>query len=169
MLESLTAETFTSRMKDVLVEWPLYRQLQFTGSVTHTHVSPGRDSFPGPRTSEYVVLPEQIEMLCSHCMKEQRWKLVQPHNNYPGAVFRMNSEHVKAVYVCRNCERSTATYHLLFSVNDDGGTVSKVGQFPALEREPSPILASAMDKGDLLLYRHALTCRNSNMGIAAVA
>ncbi|MGD1098688.1 MAG: hypothetical protein ABSB35_42765 [Bryobacteraceae bacterium] len=169
MTESLTPETFTERMKDIIVDWPLYRRFQFNGRVTRTHLSAGLG--PEPKSHAYATLPDQIEMFCSgsDCLKEQRWKLVEPHGNDVGRVFRVDREYVKVVYVCRNCERVTYTYWLFFALKKEGGVVIKVGQFPPLEREPSSVVASAMNEYDLLLYRHALTCRNSTFGIGAVA
>jgi hypothetical protein len=75
----------------------------------------------------------------------------------------------KFVFRCKNCEQVTVTYFLKISIDEKGGTIIKVGQFPPLERAPSAILAAVMDKTDKLLYRNALTCRNSNQGIGAVA
>ena len=81
----------------------------------------------------------------------------------------MDEGFVKVVYVCRNCGKAKATYFLLPVLQDGGGLIMKIGQYPALELEPPPLVAAGMEKGDLAMYRHALTCRHSNFGIAAVA
>jgi hypothetical protein len=167
--ETLTSETFTERMKEVIVKWPLYKQLLFSGSITRTHVSSATAPFPGGRTSEYALLPDEVETYCSVCRRDQRWKLIEPTGVYSGAVFRMDRVYVEVRFVCRNCERRTHTYFFFVSVGKNDGVIVKVGQHPALEREPSEVLRSAMEESDVVLYKHALTCRNSNFGIAAVA
>src|ERR1039458_6964127 len=150
MPESLIIQTFTDKMKDVLANWPLYRQLRFLGKVTQ-HYSTVRASTLF--TADYAALPEQVEMFCPGCCKQQRWTVIEPYVEVLGAVFKLDGD-VKVVYKCRNCGIRTVTYFLLFEVTKEGGSVVKVGQYPALELDPPPLVAAGMGKGDLLLYRH---------------
>jgi len=73
-----------------------------------------------------------------------------------------------AQFKCRNCQRSIVRYVLLFVVTEAAGSIIKIGQWPPLSREPDPIIVAGWDKADLVLYRDAMTFRNSNKGIGAL-
>ena len=164
----LDANTFPAALAEVVVGWPLYRRFKFVGDVSVVTIGSGRGKTP------CVTLPEEAARYCERCKTVQRWRLVKPRTNFGYAqipiIEEEEDEEIRALrFDCKNCE-SVLMVFLKIDINP--GRVSevvKVGQYPALELEPSPILASAMTKENLILYRHALTCRNSNFGIAAVA
>jgi hypothetical protein len=166
MAESLSLEEFTLSLANVLVCWPLYRTYRFKGYVLQETLGQ-RNGFDV--RIPYVVAPDEISLSCNRCDQEQRWRLTEPCGyNQVGWIWTIQG-FTKLVYGCKNCESETATFLILTNITKAGGSIVKVGQFPALEREPSRGLASALHLDDLALYRHALTCRNSNFGIGAVA
>jgi hypothetical protein len=163
MLETFEKKAaFEKRLAEVIVGWPLYRTLKVTGDVLVTVDSYGQRAVPG------IELPLEIDRYCETCKQIQRWQLKQPHDQ--GGFPKTSSEITFIRFDCKNCESGSLLVFLRVRVDEETIVhIVKVGQYPALELNPSPILASAMTRNDLALYRHALTCRNSNFGIGAVA
>jgi hypothetical protein len=102
-------------------------------------------------------------MYCPGCKHTQPWQIRSPKGAEAYAGF------VDVQYRCRACALYWQTYWISIVFNSSGGDLMKAGQYPALEREPPELVAAGMNKTDLRFYRHALTCRNSNFGIGAVA
>jgi hypothetical protein len=162
----LDANTFPAALAEVIVDWPLYRRLTFKGDVSIVTIGTGRERKP------VVNLPEEVEKYCEQCRQLQRWRLGHAPNDFDDfelpQMQTVSGETRTLRFICKNCE-AALTVFLKIDISPAGvSEIVKVGQYPALELEPPPILASAMTKEDLILYRHALTCRNSTFGIGAV-
>ncbi len=151
----VSPEEFLENVARLIVQWPLYRKYEFTGDFRKIkpHSSP---------PIYQLELPTVIPMDCARCVHRQPWDVSYPHKGMADLGFAVVG------YFCRAC-RLKRNYWLCLTCDDTKGTIIKTGQYPPLELEPPPPVAAGMDKGDLALYRHALTCRNSNFGIAAVA
>jgi hypothetical protein len=164
--EELNSESFTHRIREVIAHWPLYRTLEFTGSVlVRTPQPPKALPLPiGTAPTMCVAFPFEIEMDCATCSMFLRWEVdgVRHATDFGGSYFKLR-------YVCRNCSAEMTEVFLRLQIKDAGGRVAKVGQYPPLERQPVAAVASSLDEDDLKLYRQALTLRNHNLGIAAVA
>lgn len=144
-------------LPEVLKTWPLYRILEFSGDVTFDYGGTPVFSVPG-----------EITTMCSVCDHDQQWRLEDTDEVHGDEVYIL-SGFIVLRYRCKNCGSAWRHFCLIIDINTSGGKIVKVGQYPPLDKEPDRLLASAMDKADLALYRKALTCRNSNFGIAAVA
>ena len=144
---------FQDEVAKVIIRWPLYRKYVFNGDLRTPWST---------NNVHFLVLPVVIVMDCRQCGHLQPWDIKTPREGV--------AEHglVRVQYSCRACG-FTVHYWLLLAYDSSGGTLLKVGQYPPLEHEPPPLVAAGMDAGDLTLYRRALTCRNYNFGIGAVA
>lgn len=151
-------------LAELIVEWPLYKTLRFEGNFS-TWIGEGN-------RVRCVYLPDEISKFCvfDYCRHVQLWALQKPEVGMMMNVefHDRRSEFVEVQYKCKNCG-SLANCWFFFSFWRSDGWIEKVGQYPPLEREPSNVLAGALSDEDLGLYRHALTTRNSNFGIGAVA
>jgi hypothetical protein len=149
---------FDTQIAKVIEYWPLYRTFEFSGDMRVAESNQHRSWFN-------LDLPNWFMMDCSQC------KFRQPHD---ARIYIVEEVREKApsfqvvIYFCRAC-RSEKRYWLEVACTAKSVKIIKVGQRPALELTPSEIIASVMSESDLQLYRRALTCRNSNFGIAAVA
>jgi hypothetical protein len=161
---NLAGAKILKKAAEALPDWPLYK-LTFDGDVIKVEPTASGGSY------QWVFVPQEISQLCLVCQQIQRWEIIEPKETGRRTITGtgLKGQINKLVFRCKNCEKETVTYFLKISISEKGGTIIKVGQFPPLERAPSAILASVMDKNDKLLYRNALTCRNSNQGIGAVA
>ena len=151
-----TADALQKQLEQLIVHWPLYRKYEVGGHFLHKDVGQSP-----PKV--YIQLPQEIRMDCEACCHKQPWDIHSPHRGQAAADMLCNTR-----YDCRACHASKY-YWLYMEFDDEGGIVTKVGQVPALELQPPPLIAAGMEKDDLRLYRHALTCRHSSFGIAAVA
>jgi hypothetical protein len=164
-------DTFQALMSRVIMTSPLYRVHEFsTGIVEEASEMTG--------TALYAPMPRTIRMECTtRCLQFEPWDV---NGTTKGKVYLKNNalwgggntftEKEVLSYHCRGCG-SVKEYWLTFywDRKESKGTVSKIGQLPSLELSPPHLIAAGMDPQDLKLYRQALTCRNSNFGIAAVA
>lgn len=142
-----------------LADWPLYRPYKYDGNLwspTYNH------------RGYALSFPEILKLYCpdEDCRTIQVWETA----NCPFA--SSNTTGIDAFsqvsYTCRNCKRSAVHYFLYFNLNLLRGEIAKVGQWPPLSREADPIVVARWGKADKLLYRDAMTFRNSNKGIAAL-
>jgi hypothetical protein len=146
---------FQQDVAHLLVHWPLYRRYEYKGDL--------RKDKPHSSPRVYTLqLPKAIKAHCNSCAHAQPWDVRVPLDGQAKLGL------VDVGYACRAC-RLSQHYWLLLTFDESGGSIIKVGQHPPLELEPPVLVAAGMNKSDLGLYRHALTCRNSNFGIAAVA
>jgi hypothetical protein len=113
-------------------------------------------------------IPPRLPLLCLKCTRVQNFDV-------EGA-FTLRGESVAGTgpvhqldYRCKNCDSYRVRYFLLALVGGDTTSLVKCGQYPPLQREPPAAVASLLSKSDLGLYRSALTTRNFNYGLAAVA
>jgi len=146
--ENLTNEQLSLKLQDVLENWPLYRELMYSGS-------------------EASFLPEEISYFCENikCKKEQLWKRDEYSYGSGGDKGVKTCE-----YVCRNCGSSHIRYFYLWLTPDEQSwSFVKIGQYPPVQKEPPKRLASNLDQSDLDLYRKALTSRNNAYGLGALA
>jgi hypothetical protein len=159
MSELVAAAGFTEQMKQVIVSWPLYRAFCFSGDVIHREVR-------GRMVDTWVCVPRLIEMECPECRKGQQW---QVFGNDADRITSLDAEYQRVVYYCRNCGKAKVQYFFNLQISPRCGTVVKIGHVSPQEISPSQPVASSLDKDDLKFYRQALTLRNHNLGIAAVA
>jgi hypothetical protein len=150
-------------MQRIIAASPLYR----------SHVVEGFGSENG---NHYFTLPASVSMRCHNCDHIQPWKITEPAgrkvylSGHGGPVIRNWTAFPTIRYSCRACFASALyCFRITWDKAKDEGLITKIGQYPALELEPPKIIADCMDSVDSGLYRHALTCRHSNFGIAAVA
>jgi hypothetical protein len=157
--EQLTNGQLTEKLLVLLQEWPLYRQLHYTGA----------------DRSRYA--PDELRLFCSHeeCGFQTKWKLannvstvtVRPRGAVSGHI---HEDFYLAKYVCRNCgQRVTRYFYFWKKLNDDTGWIYKAGQSPQLDGRLPKALEDALDADDLSAYKNCLRMRNFNFGIAAVA
>ncbi len=153
--ESLTPEEFQEHVAQLIVYWPLYRKYEYTGDrrKQKAHFSP---------PVYELELPKAVQIDCPRCVHRQPWDLRSPQHG------KAENGFSEITYACRAC-RLRKDYWLWLAFDEKGGSITKTGQYPPLELDPPPLVAAGMGKGDLSLYRRALTCRHSNFGIAAVA
>lgn len=134
-------DQLVAKLRDILENWPLYREYQYTGSA-------------------YTLLPSEISRFCDNakCQKEQLWK----KGGYGGhdKIGWSTQE-----YGCRNRGENGIRFYYHWS----NGLFLKAGQFPPLQKEPPQRLAKKLSKVDLDLYRKALTSRNEAYGLGALA
>jgi hypothetical protein len=155
----------SASIRQVIVASPLYR--------THTF-GDGFVSVEGSQfVQSYVVrLPKTIRNGCTRCGHVQPWDIEEPDEGkaYLNSETKPYTAFTAVTFKCRACSLHQRYWlFLTWKTNAQEGSLTKVGQYPALELEPPKVVAAGMDSTDLALYRRALTCRNSNFGIAAVA
>src|SRR5690349_14074533 len=146
---TITEEQLEAKLREILETWPLYRTFQYTGAFGNK-------------------LPNEIRLFCgkSVCKKEQQWRL----SGFAASYTHHKRDFLEVIYTCRNCGVATIRYYLFWGGQmPDTGMVFKVGQYPALVKEPPAELAKKLSKDDLDLYRKALTSRNNGYGIGALA
>ena len=71
-------------------------------------------------------------------------------------------------YKCRHCKASSVTYFIWVTGSEKSISLTKVGQWPPLLREPAAAVVKGWNKEDVRFYREALTLRNHGKGIAAL-
>jgi hypothetical protein len=150
-------QRFLDEIAHFLADWPLYRTYKYKGDVWIRN--PGSNysfSFPGT-----------VRLYCSDsvCGTTQVWTT---DGLYLSSSSTVVDKFQSIKYQCRNCQRSSLVYFLHFNVNQIGGEISKVGQWPPLSREPDRVVVAEWDDTDKLLYRDAMTFRNATKGIGAL-
>jgi hypothetical protein len=141
-------------LKEVLQTWPLYRRLEYTGA------------------DKVITVPRYLKLRCSNCKLESSWQTTVTTNVMPRGTQvpqKNKGGFCTKEYTCRNCGRSSVTYHFCWDNELGTGVFYKVGQYPELEERVSANLESALGADDLKMYKNALRMRNFNLGIAAVA
>jgi len=135
-IPSVTDSELKAKLREILEQWPLYREYVYTGS------------------SE-MLLPGEISMFCDSpkCGKEQLWE-----NNTAGR-FGHKIGWSTTDYKCRNCRTHTVYFLYYWGGGNDieRGRFLKAGQDPPLERDAPLRLRKKLDKVDVDLYRKALT------------
>jgi hypothetical protein len=142
-VERITDEQLSEKLKEILQEWPLYRELRYQGSL-----------------SQY--LPKEISYFCDddQCQKVQLWAKVMSGVDRTGWTTES--------YTCKNCSRNQLRFFYLWWGQGETGLFVKAGQFPPLRREPPERLTKKLSKVDHDLYRKSLTSRNNAYGIGAL-
>jgi hypothetical protein len=148
------------KLRDILVEGPLYRNFVYTG--THCHFTNTGAAIGRPR---YGLLPKQLKMYCGHekCEGPTWWDCSEEDAYFGSGMITQRH------YTCRNCGKSIQYYQFIWQENEKFNIFVKVGQFPALSIEPSPELAKALAPDDAGLYKKGLINFQFGHGIAAVA
>jgi hypothetical protein len=140
-----------------LADWPLYKCYKYQGDMWSRRSVPHHFSFP-----------TTVKLYC----QEDECRTVQVWQSKCGPNLGSNSTLTDAfayvTFTCRNCQRSQVIYFLHFKVNQIGGEITKVGQWPPLSREADPLVVAGWGTADRLLYRDAMTFRNANKGIGAL-
>lgn len=151
-------------LREVLERWPLYRTLHFTGA-------------------KAFFLPPLIRLYCQNCGGFRNWTDPVPYEAAisrapkpptPVNSFRANaaeeSGYGQKTYKCRDCGKSVVAYFYYRAWKQEGDSIFfKVGQHPPLESEPDNDLKRQFDKADVDLFKKALTSRNFNFGLGALA
>jgi hypothetical protein len=166
---SLANQTeLTKFLAEVLQNWPLYRQLDYT-SPTDPHLAE-KGGMAGLETFRYGVLPQQLNLYCPTCKNDLRWDTANCK------VYFSKGPFYTASYTCRNCGRAEVEYFFAWAPTYEGspptfraGLFLKVGQYPPLSERIAPELERRLAGADLDLYQKALRSRNFNYGIGAVA
>ena len=142
-----------------LADWPLYRTYRYKGNLW---------TDPDFREQRSVSFPSVVRLYCpdQECETTQTWQFLSGPilSSYSTEIDKFSSAH----FQCRNCKSSGVTYFLRFNVNELGGEITKVGQWPPLSREADPVVVAGWNKADVLFYRDAMTFRNFGKGIAAL-
>jgi len=139
MTLELDFTTFRQKTAEFFETYPLYRTLQFSGEV-----APHGRAYASP----------EIKTHCTVCGSIQRW------NGGEDVGFDRDQPGYRQVtYRCKNCSSASVAYFVWVDIKR--GMLTKVGQYPALERTPPKALSAIMSEDDLRLYRQALTCRRS--------
>jgi hypothetical protein len=140
-------EQLKGKLKEILQDWPLYREYQYLGSPSH-------------------YLPEEISHFCDNpkCQKDQLWKKsrsVGGHDKHG-----WNTE----TYTCKNCDENAIRFYYYWGGSqENSGVFLKAGQFPPLQKEPPLRLGKKLNDTDRALYRKALTSRNNSYGLGSLA
>ena len=150
MVVNLTAEELNRKLLEIFEQWPLYRELSYTG---------GGGVF-GP--------PRYLSLYCPSCKKDQFWQALEITQNYD---YRRGFQACSSK--CRNCG-SAQTDYFYYWAKVEGETPGvwvffKAGQYPPVEEWVPPALERQLAGEDLEFYKKALRCRNFNYGIAALA
>jgi hypothetical protein len=153
-------QVLEQKLRDILVEGPLYRNFVYTGRqchLTNNHGAIGR-----PR---YGLLPQQLKMYCGHdrCSGSTWWDCSDQDVYFGSGLI------TQRYYTCRNCGASRQHYQFIWQENEDGNIFAKVGQYPPLSIEPTPELAEALGSEDAQLYKKGLINFQFGHGIGAVA
>ena len=143
---------------EFLASGPLYKTYKYDGDLW----------FQNRYGRFELSFPQVLTLYCDEreCKKIQIWERESgPHLGDDSTIV---SRFATVIFQCRNCLRAQVFYCLDFDVNQKGGQITKIGQRPPLSREPDPVVVADWGKGDKLLYRDAMTFRNSNKGIGAL-
>jgi hypothetical protein len=145
----------TNDVADLLANWPLYRPLKLQGDF----LAAGILRFNWPET---------LTLFCGRdeCQKKQVWARTSERAFVPFT--GPASEFHQVFYGCRNCRLSRVNYFVLLHIDKTRVEITKVGQWPPLSRDPDAVVVASWSDNDKLLYRDALTFRNSNKGIGAL-
>jgi hypothetical protein len=137
---------------------PLYRTSRF--ELGNWEVSP----------PFWFIWPATISVFCAEneCQRFQQWETLSSKQDQYAAFNAPGAKFLKLDYLCRNCKRSIVTYFVHLSISETRAELTKVGQWPALSRAADPVVVAGWSDDDKLLYRDALTFRNSNKGIGAL-
>jgi hypothetical protein len=151
----------SAKLAEILQSWPLYRRFSYIGKSVHIE---GRGGMHGNHIYTFGLLPTEISLFCPgpKCKKEQQW-----HCGKPEVYF--GEPYYDRVFHCKNCGKKDYTYFFSWSVTDEGGSFTKIGQFPPLETNIIDELERQLEPKDSEYYRKAMICRNSLYGLAALA
>ncbi len=151
----------TEGLIEVLESWPLYRRFEYTDPDRH---------FLDAEGETFGVLPQEIVLPCSNCKGDGRWRRTGGGVGGEGRIY-LNKEPHNASYTCNGCDRREIYFAFYWYLTPDGGLFQKIGQYPPLHyfHVVSRDLATMLSDAGLKLYRQALSNRNSNFGIGAVA
>ncbi len=148
-VKEAAALTARFKLKMELQKWlsgaPLYKPLAVPEEAIFHESSP-----------KYIPALDELYLHCDKCRRGQRFRCST--DKIPTGATWLR-------FVCKNCDHGLVHIGVLFAELQ----VQKIGQFPPLQRTPPPELDSVMTDEDRSLYRNALTCRNSNFGLGAVA
>jgi hypothetical protein len=147
-----------ARVATALAEGPLYKTSIF--EVAKWFLS-------GPF---WFLWPSTVSLFCTQdeCQQIQRWETLSSKQEQHAAFSGAGAQFLKLDYLCRNCKHSSVTYFVHLWVSETRAELMKVGQWPALSRAADPVVVAGWSDADKLLYRDALTFRNSNKGIGAL-
>jgi len=156
--ETLTNEELAAKVITLFQEWPLYRELNYSGPTAATNP------------------PREIRLDCGHakCGFQTRWALSTNYSIFASGTRGMRPEPTHdnfavARYVCKNCSSRVTRFFYFWSQKDSIGQLFKIGQYPQIEERVPKNLQDALGEEDLKSYKNALRLRNFNLGIAAVA
>jgi hypothetical protein len=161
-IEVLSDEELKARIAELLARGPLYRRLKFENDTLHDY-------------------PEIIRTHCPICSGDRNfdrfsWEGVKSTRRVQGP---FGPEQVTSArgalrtlsYMCPDCKRHWVSYvvHWDQRLEGDVNVIQKCGQYPELETIIDPDLQRSIPKGDVVLLKKAITCRNFNNGLASVA
>jgi hypothetical protein len=156
--ESLSNDELKLKIATALQEWPLYRELHYTGA----------GLIPSA--------PQELTLFCGHakCGFKTSWILVGSEavaaSRARGVVHLSIADDFRhAKYKCNNCRVRVARFFYYWRVTDKEGWFYKAGQHPELEERIPKGLEEKLSPDDLKTYKKALRMRNFNLGLAAVA
>ena len=156
-----TAAELETTIAQLLSSGALYKKYAYCSDQCHQLLSPHIGALRGTQ------LP-MIEMFCkgAKCQKETWWESDEREIAFAGMFH-------DAAYKCRNCQVEEARYWFIWIESYQElryqSIFMKVGQYPPLSIDPSPLLAKALGAEDNALYRKALTNGNYSFGIGALA
>jgi hypothetical protein len=155
--ESTPEQRLLEEFAKLIVHGPLYKAKTFAKS----HLAEQSTQYSGPFF--VLLLPKALNIYCTNCDHILPWDLESPEK----PLLTLGA-HSVFIYKCRVCGKRNRYWLHLYGIKEECSLV-KIGQYPALTLEPPHIIAALLKGADLKFYRQALTCRNSNFGIAAVA
>ncbi len=144
-VEQLTAKELTSKLKDILESWPLYRVFEYSGA------------------EEMYRLPQYISLDCPSCLQTTYWE-----TDFYGGENNIGGSSGKE-YKCRNCNCGPVKYYFHWRKTGETYTFIKVGQYPELEEKVPKSLRSAFNESQMKTYQKAIRMRHFNLGLAACA
>lgn len=164
------AELFPDeQFEHFLVHAPLYKNVQVAKlRQSKTYAEPvllSGEPFFGTPPAVHVAVegPQEIRRECTACGAVLRWVSADPLVAGVGDM-------TVAWFRCRNnCRSMFGVWFLVSGTEKDGYTLTKYGQLPPPERNPTKALAAALGQDYADFWRSGMTLRNNGYGIGAVA
>lgn len=161
-IEVLSDGELKARIVALLARWPLYRRLKFENDTLHDY-------------------PEIIRTYCPICSGDRNfdqfsWEGMKSTRRGQGPFgpeqFTTARGALRTIsYRCADCKQHWVSYviHWDQRLKGEVNVIQKCGQYPELETIIDPDLQKSIPKGDVVLLKKAITCRNFNNGLASVA
>jgi hypothetical protein len=156
-IPTLTQPQLAERLAKLLTGGPLYKKLRYKGALKS-------------------ILPYTLSMVCAICESRiQNWERFSRFKSaYTGEESNLTGDSFnEAQYKCRNCGRSLVTYFYYWRSHKIPNQVpdfefAKVGQFPPLQADVTPVLSRKLGEQEVQLYRKALTSRHNSYGLGSL-